>query len=68
MPGRYCAPGGWAVHVIEPGTPDHDEGQWIRVSQYGFWIEGYFRWGFPRPGHQTALAAQVSRWLHLAFT
>ena len=40
MPDRYRAPGGWTVQVIElKGTPDHHDGQWIRVSQYGFWVE-----------------------------
>jgi hypothetical protein len=49
----HRAHGGWTVQVIElTGTPDHHDGQWIRVSQYGFWvadvrtITGLERW-FP---------------------
>jgi hypothetical protein len=42
MSDRYRAPGGWTVQVIElTGTPDHHDGPWIRVSQYGFWVESW---------------------------
>jgi hypothetical protein len=36
MGDRYRAPGGYTVDVIElTGTPDHRDGQWLRVSRYG---------------------------------
>jgi hypothetical protein len=38
MPDRYRAPGGWRVQIAcLEGTPDHRDGTWIRVTQYGFW-------------------------------
>ena len=36
MPDRYRAPGGWTVDVITlSGTPDHRDGEWLRVSFHG---------------------------------
>jgi hypothetical protein len=38
MADRYRAPGGWTVEVVHlTGTPDHHDGEWFRVSQYGAW-------------------------------
>jgi hypothetical protein len=35
---RYRAPGGWTVEVvILENTPNHHDGAWLSVSQYGFW-------------------------------
>jgi hypothetical protein len=39
MADRYRAPGGWAVDVITlSGTPDHRDGEWLRVSFHGFHV------------------------------
>jgi rhodanese-related sulfurtransferase len=36
MPSRYRAPGGWTVDVITlSATPDHRDGEWLRVSFHG---------------------------------
>jgi hypothetical protein len=38
MADRYRAPGGWTVEVVQlTGTPDHHDGEWLRISQYGVW-------------------------------
>jgi hypothetical protein len=39
MGGRYRAPGGWTVDVVHlSGTPDHRDGEWLRVSLHGFHV------------------------------
>ena len=36
---RYRAPGGWTVEVVHlTGTPDHHDGQWLRVKRYSSWV------------------------------
>jgi len=31
--------GGWAVQIVHlVATPDHHDGTWIRVTQYGSWV------------------------------
>ena len=36
MADRYRAPGGWTVEVVRlTCTPDHHDGEWIRIRQYG---------------------------------
>lgn len=38
MADRYRAPEGWTVEVVHlTGTPDHHDGEWLRVKQYGIW-------------------------------
>jgi hypothetical protein len=38
MAGRWHAPGGWTVEVVHlTGTPNHHDGEWFRVCQYGWW-------------------------------
>jgi hypothetical protein len=40
MADRYRAPGGWAVDVIHlSSTPDHRDGEWLRVSFHGVHVE-----------------------------
>jgi hypothetical protein len=40
MPDRYRAPGGWRVQIVRlECTPDHRDGTWIRVTQYGSHVE-----------------------------
>lgn len=35
---RWRAPGGWTVEIVHlTGTPNHHDGQWLRVCQYGSW-------------------------------
>jgi hypothetical protein len=43
MPDRYRAPDGWAVDVIHlSSTPDHRDGEWLRVSLHG--VHVYYFW------------------------
>jgi hypothetical protein len=36
----YLAPGGWSVEVVRlSGTPDHHDGEWIRIRQYGAYVK-----------------------------
>jgi len=36
MADRYHPPGGWTVDVIHlSSTPDHRDGEWLRVSLHG---------------------------------
>jgi hypothetical protein len=36
---RYHAPGGWTVEVVHlTGTPDHRDGEWLRVRHHGFCV------------------------------
>jgi hypothetical protein len=38
MATRWRAPGGWTVEVVRlSGTPDHHDGEWLRLCQYGAW-------------------------------
>jgi hypothetical protein len=38
MADRWRAPGGWTVEVVRlSGTPDHRDGEWLRVCQFGHW-------------------------------
>lgn len=38
MADHWRAPGGWTVEVVRlSGTPDNHDGEWLRVSQYGWW-------------------------------
>lgn len=39
MADRWRAPGGWRVEVVHlTGTPDHNDGERLRVTQYGSWV------------------------------
>ena len=39
MADRYRAPGGWTVEaVVLSGTPDHHDGEWLRVRYCGFYV------------------------------
>jgi hypothetical protein len=38
MAGCCRAPGGWRATVMRlENTPDRHDGQWIRLTQHGFW-------------------------------
>ena len=39
MVDRWRAPGGWTVEVVQlNGTPDHRDGEWLRVRLHGSWV------------------------------
>jgi hypothetical protein len=39
MANRWRAPGGWTVEVVRlSGAPDHHDGDWLRLCQYGSWV------------------------------
>jgi hypothetical protein len=39
MADRWRPHGGWAVQIVHlEGAPDHRDGTWIRVTQYGSWV------------------------------
>ena len=52
MADRYRTPSGYTVEAITlSGTPDHRDGEWLRVSFHGFHVDvrsagGLVRW-FP---------------------
>jgi hypothetical protein len=38
MADRWTAPGGWRVQIVHlEGTPGQPGGEWLRVTQYGWW-------------------------------
>jgi hypothetical protein len=52
---RYRTPGGYTVDVITlSGTPDHHDGEWLRVSFHGFHIA------------DVRTVAELERWFPLA--
>jgi hypothetical protein len=39
MAGRWRASGGWAVEIVHLSvTPNHHDGEWLRVSYCGRWV------------------------------
>jgi hypothetical protein len=64
---HFRAPGGWAVDVIRlSSTPDHRDGEWLRVSLHGVHVadvrtvaqlEQWFPLAELEPGSPLALAA-----------
>jgi hypothetical protein len=36
MPPRWHAPGGWRIEIVRlEHTPDHRDGEWYRLTQFG---------------------------------
>lgn len=39
MAARYRTADGWAVETVRlTMTPDHHDGEWIRLRRFGYWI------------------------------
>lgn len=39
MADRYRTPTGWSVEVVRlSSTPDHHDGDWLRVCYFGFYV------------------------------
>jgi hypothetical protein len=40
MTERFRTADGWSVEVVRlTGTPDHHDGEWLRVNYFGFHVE-----------------------------
>jgi hypothetical protein len=55
MAERWRAPGGWTVEVVQLScTPNHRDGEWLRLTQYGSWVA------------DVRTVAELQQWVDLA--